>query len=108
MIFSKIWKFFTGKLRMITIEGDSMSPTIKNGEFKWVDYSKKALEMLKVGDIVLFKNPFGKNLIVKRIDNIDIEKGYWMKGDNKNILESTDSETFGYVKSQNLKGKVLI
>ena len=44
----------------------------------------------------------------ERINNIDIEKGYWMKGDNKNILESTDSETFGHVKSQNLKGKVLL
>ena len=54
------------------------------------------------------KNKFGKNLIVKRINNIDIEKGFWMKGDNKNILESTDSETFGHVKSHNIKGKVLI
>ena len=108
MAFSNIKKFLTGKLRMIAIEGDSMSPTIKNGDLKWVDYSKNTLEILKIGDIVLFRNPFGKNLIVKRINNIDIEKGFWMKGDNKNILESTDSETFGHVKSQNIKGKVLI
>jgi len=108
MPFSKLVKFFTGRIRLISVKGDSMHPTIKNGEIKWVDYSKKTLNSLKVGDIVLFKNPFGNNLIVKRIEKHVPKKGFWMKGDNKNPLESTDSEVFGFVDLKHLKGKILL
>ncbi len=107
MIILKLVKFFTGKIRLISIKGDSMYPTIKNGEIKWVDYSKNALNSLKIGDIVLFKNPLGNNLIVKRIEKHDPDKGFWMKGDNNKPLESTDSGVFGFIDLKHMKGKIL-
>ncbi|MBJ99928.1 MAG: hypothetical protein CMB48_02955 [Euryarchaeota archaeon] len=108
MFHKKLIKLISGKYRLILIRGESMLPTLRNGQITWVDYSKDALKNLKIGDVVLFKNPFGKNLIVKRIFKFDENKGFWMKGDNKNILESTDSEVFGYVKFELLKGKICI
>jgi len=107
MAFSKLVRFFTGKIRLVHVKGESMAPTIKNGEAKWADYSKNALDSLKIGDVALFRNPFGKNLIVKRIEKYDPVKGFWMKGDNKKALESTDSETFGFVHLELMKGKIL-
>lgn len=84
-----------------------MKPTLNDGDIKWVDYSKSALNNLKKGDIVLFMNPRGENLIVKRIEHYDQNKGYWLKGDNKFPLESSDSDVFGHIKLEQLKGKVL-
>ncbi len=84
-----------------------MNPTLNDGQIVLVDYSEKALNELKIGDIVLFKNPMGFNLIVKRIEEYDENKGFWLKGDNAIPLESTDSEMYGYVKSELLKGKIL-
>jgi signal peptidase I len=107
MIISKLLKLVTGKYRLITIRGESMCPTLNDGDIKWVDYSKNTLNDLKNGDIVLFKNPMGKNLIVKRIERHDQDKGYWMKGDNRFPLESSDSEMFGHIKLEHLKGKIL-
>ena len=107
MILQNISKFLTGKIRLVSIKGNSMDPTLKEGQVVWVDYSKNTLNQLKIGDIVLFKNPIGKNLVVKRIDKYEQNKGFWMRGDNKIPLESTDSEMFGHVKLELLKGKVL-
>ena len=108
MFHKKLIKLISGKYRLIYIRGESMLPTLRNGQIVWVDYSKETLNNLKIGDVVLFKNPFGKNLIVKRIVRVDKNKGFWMKGDNKNILESTDSGTFGHVNFELLKGKICI
>ena len=106
MSLRKIIKFISGKYRLISIRGESMAPSLKDGHIVWVDYSKHCLNNLKNGDVVLFRNPFGENLIVKRIEHYDENKGFWMKGDNNKILESTDSNVFGYVKFELLKGKV--
>ena len=108
MFFKNLIKFISGKYRLINIRGDSMSPTLTNGQIVWVDYSIKSLKLLKKGDVVLFRNPFGVNLIVKRIEHYDEDKGFWMKGDNNKGLESSDSELFGYVKFELLRGRICI
>ena len=106
MLFKNLIKFISGKYRLIIIRGESMSPTLKNNQIVWVDYDKDSLKNLKKGDIALFRNPFGDNLIVKRVDHYNQEKGYWMKGDNNRIMESSDSELFGYVKHDLLRGRI--
>ena len=106
MFFKNLIKLFTGKYRLIIIRGESMSPTLKNNQIVWVDYHKDTIKNLKKGDIVLFKNPFGENLIVKRVNHYKQQKGYWMKGDNNRIMESSDSEMFGYVKHDLLIGRI--
>ena len=107
MFLNKIFKLITGNIGLISIRGDSMSPTLENGQVVWVDYSKKTLKELKIGDIVLFRNPIGENLVIKRIQKYDENKGFWLKGDNKIPLESTDSGVYGHVKKELLKGKIL-
>jgi len=104
--YSNLIKFFFGKYRPIKIKGDSMKPTFIDGQIVWVDYSNRSLEKIKKNDIILFKNPEGNNLIVKRVAKINPEKGFWMKGDNSYPLESTDSEKFGYVKKELLRGVI--
>jgi len=106
MLFKNLIKFISGKYRLIIIRGESMSPTLKNNQIVWVDYDKDSLKNLKKGDIALFRNPFGDNLIVKRVNHYNQEKGYWMKGDNNRIMESSDSELFGYVKHDLLRGRI--
>ena len=73
---------------------------------KKVKEHRTMVENLKKGDIALFRNPFGDNLIVKRVNHYNQEKGYWMKGDNNRIMESSDSEMFGYVKHDLLRGRI--
>ncbi|RAH13643.1 MAG: hypothetical protein CMB56_007350 [Methanobacteriota archaeon] len=105
--FRKISKILRFKIRPIIVKGRSMNPAIQDGQIVWVDYSKEGLIKINIGDILLFKNPQGKNLIIKRVSKIDPNKGYWMTGDNNFPLESTDSNKFGYVKSEYLRGKIL-
>ncbi|MBJ24185.1 MAG: hypothetical protein CMB64_05885 [Euryarchaeota archaeon] len=105
--FKNLIKILIGNFRPIRIKGQSMEPALSNGQIVWVDYSKKAISEIKKDDIVLFRNPLGSNLIVKRVSEINLEKGFWMRGDNRFPLESTDSEKFGYVKKTHLKGKIL-
>lgn len=81
-----------------TVHGNSMSPTLKEGQevltFNW--------SKVHEGDVVVIKKD-GKE-IVKRIDKIDGDKIYVI-GDK--LDESTDSRDFGPVDQSQVIGKVL-
>lgn len=61
------------------------------------------LKKPKIGDVVVFEYK-GKTYI-KRIKVIDGEN-YYLIGDNKN--DSYDSREFGYIKRENIKGKIIL
>lgn len=83
------------------IEGDSMLPTLQNGEQVLVEKTV----YLQINDIVVAKHPYQKNLIlVKRINKID-EKTVYLLGDN--LSESTDSRTLGTFPRTEILGKVI-
>lgn len=100
------WKdrilFYIGKRRAIRVEGDSMLPTLKNGDGILIDQDAK----IGVGDIVLSKHPFKKSVIlVKRVSEIDENGKYFLVGDNPS--ESTDSRTFGALSAKHILGKAV-
>ena len=83
------------------VSGDSMSPTLNDGDVVLID-PKAAFA---AGDIVLARHPYKKSVrVLKRIDSIDGQGRFWLVGDNQG--ESSDSRTFGSVSKADLLGKV--
>ena len=82
-----------------------MEPTLKNGD-KLI--FEKIMNSTNVGidDIVLCSHPFKKIKIIKRVKSI--KNGlYFLKGDNPNILYTSDSRTFGPLKINQIIGKLV-
>jgi len=93
--------------------GNSMFPTICNGDFIKVRFFNCSKDKLKKGDIVGFKLPLSKRrlsmilrfrnpTLVKRIDRIyEEEKSLRVLGDN--LYASWDSRHFGNIKFENIE-----
>lgn len=89
------------KYKLFRVEGDSMFPSLKNGNFVLIN---PAFEP-KIGDIVLAAHPFKKSVkIIKRIKEINADNRYFLIGDNPK--ESTDSRSFGTIAKKDILGKV--
>lgn len=86
-----------GWYKWIQISGNSMFPRLKEGDTTYVSLIAYTYRKPKVDDIVLAKHPFMKECIVKKIQSIesneDGSKRYYLIGEN--LLESTDSRSFG-------------
>ncbi|MEP6946475.1 MAG: nickel-type superoxide dismutase maturation protease [Acidobacteriota bacterium] len=90
------------RLRQLKIQGNSMSPTIVDGEIVFYDPGSE----VQVGDIVLTPHPYMQSVkIVKRIREIDPDGNVLLVGDNP--TESTDSRTFGTVSVESCIGRVV-
>ena len=88
----------------VEIIGDSMSPTFLNGEIRIFQIVQNT--ELKIGDIVLAKHPFKKNIkIVKRITKVSRSGSVFLEGDHPSLNESSDSRSFGYIKKENIIAK---
>ena len=86
---------------LVTIIGDSMSPTLQDGDKVYFD--TKPGRQIRVNDIVLVKHPYiKKRNLVKRIKNITSDGSVFIQGDNS--LCSTDSKSFGMVNKNNILG----
>lgn len=86
----------------LIVHGDSMSPTLKEGDniicFNWARFFGK----FKKGNIVVV-NVNGRSM-VKRVRKTG-HKGIFVIGDNK--YSSTDSRYFGWVQKGQIIGKVV-
>lgn len=92
-----------GYLYQYECEGNSMSPTLKDGERVLVD---KSPETIEVGDIVLARHPVEQITdIIKRVQKISERGHYFLVGDN--LEDSNDSRNFGAVTREYIKGKVV-
>jgi hypothetical protein len=81
-----------------------MSPTFRNGETRIFQITQNM--KLNVGDIVLAKHPFKKNIkIVKRITKVSKSGSLFLEGDQPALDESSDSRSFGYVKKKDIIAK---
>ena len=82
-----------------------MEPTFKNGDK--LTFEKIMNDaIIGINDIVLCSHPFKKLKIVKRIRSID-NGLYFLKGDNPNVLNTSDSRTFGPLKINQIIGKLV-
>ena len=83
----------------VIIAGDSMNPTMKNGQE--IIFKRYSNQNILIGDILLFKHPFIKNKnLVKRVTNITKSNLYFLQGDNPS--HSTDSRVFGLIHKKNI------
>lgn len=99
------WKdrilYFAGQRRAYLIEGDSMLPTLNDGDAVLIKPTKKIV----VGDIILADHPFKSSVtILKRVAGISVDGALTLSGDN--VAESTDSRSFGDVPLESIIGRV--
>jgi len=100
------WKerilFFLGRRKGFIVEGNSMLPTLKDGDALLIAPNAQ----MNAGDIVLANHPFKKNSkILKRIGEITNDRRFFLIGDNKE--ESTDSRSFGAIQAKDILGKAV-
>ncbi len=87
-------------IRILRVQGDSLSPEYSDGDF--VVVSTKSLR-LRVGDTVVFRHPIYGTLI-KRVEHIEPNGELWVVGSHPN---SVDSRSFGTVPRAAVVGRVL-
>lgn len=82
----------------VRVIGNSMEPTIQDGDFLLVSRDRAH----RIGDLVVVD--INEKKLIKRVVDEDSNR-VWLSGDNVKVSE--DSREFGWVEVQNLKGKVL-
>lgn len=93
---------FFGQRHQYICEGNSMLPTLRNGEVVLVDRTAP----IKVGDIVVARHPVEQTSeLIKRVERVTERGTYFLVGDNPD--DSHDSRHFGAVTKDYIKGKVV-
>lgn len=88
--------------KAFVVDGESMYPVLKSGNKVLVDPKSQ----IAAGDIVLAQHPYKQGTqIIKRVTEITMSDDYFLVGDNAD--ESTDSRTFGKLRSTDILGKVV-
>jgi len=87
-----------------TVEGRSMAPTLEPGDRVLVDLRSYARQAPGQGDVVLLERAGSKEMLVKRVDRRAGGR-FWVRGDNP--AASEDSRSFGPVRREAIRGKVV-
>jgi signal peptidase I len=98
-------KFGLSAWRTVAVAGDSMSPTLLDGDWLVVSWAAPKLKERKVYVIERADRP--GVFVIKRL--LEIGSGesagkVWVEGDNK---ASTDSRKWGWISESELRGRVL-
>lgn len=97
---------------LVQICGDSMYPTLLNGEFF---LGRRVLRKSKcrIGEIYVYKPPYDgreERYVIKRLADIQHDRFgnpmYYFLGDNSN--DSYDSRYYGYVNSHNVVAHIVL
>ncbi len=90
-----------GNRRRFLVSGDSMTPTLVNGQFILMDPEPPSVSE---GDVVICHHPTQDLEMVKRV--VIIEEGrFFVQGDN--AKSSSDSRQFGWLTRGHIVGKVV-
>ena len=83
-----------------------MYPTLRDGEPVVVDLTAYREEAPAVGDVVLARHPFVRDMwMIKRIVGMADDGRYVLQGDNP--VESSDSRSFGPVPLRSIRGRAV-
>ena len=92
------------KIRRHRVVGDSMAPTLRDGDRIIVTRSRR----IGHGDVVVLEDPrlggLPGRIMVKRLVSIEGEMA-WVEGDNREF--STDSRTFGAIPVRSIRGRAI-
>ena len=98
-----LWLLRRREIKRVT--GESMQPTLLPGDVVLVDTRAYVVSLPQVGDIVLARHPYQKELlIIKRVADITPESRLVLHSDNPHI--GSDSRQFGTIIQQRLIGRV--
>jgi len=100
------WKdrimYAVGRRKIFRVQGDSMLPTLKDGDAVMIIPTKS----IAPGDVVLANHPYKSSVkILKRVSEINDDGRYLLIGDNP--AESTDSRAFGSLSIEYIQGKAV-
>jgi nickel-type superoxide dismutase maturation protease len=97
--------FFLAPFYKYKISGNSMSPTLSDGQVVLVNRMSYWFANPQTDDIVAARDPRDGKVLIKRITKIE-RKRFFVQGDNKKV--STDSRVFGMIEQNDILGKVII
>ena len=84
------------RFERFAVEGESMLPAYRPGDWLLVDTRAFAGRMPRVGEVVVARDPrHATRRLIKRVKSVDIHGNIWLEGDNP--AASTDSRHFGAV-----------
>ena len=87
------------KLSIYKIEGDSMSPSLKNNTFVLI----KPFKTKKINRFFIFQHKtYGK--LVKKLVKIDSSNNFWFEGEHQSSISKTQ---IGPVKENNILGQIV-
>jgi len=86
------------------VHGDSMYPTLVEGDVLRASRIPIIFRKFKVGSIYIFKSPKEDKLVIKRLTHIEENKLYFL-GDNPCV--SYDSRDYGLIEKKDVIAKVL-
>jgi signal peptidase I len=107
---------FLRRYTIIRINGDSMFPTLKHGQFRLLDrkFFRETVHKITysntskfTGRIYVFQSPTG-TIVIKRLIYISVNSlGYdfWFEGDNP--PHSEDSRHYGFVREGDIYGEII-
>lgn len=104
----------------IVISGESMEPSLSDGENVFADKLSLNILPIKRDDIIVFRlTNSSDTMLIKRVVGLPSEKvtiegkeiqvpsdAYYVMGDNK--THSTDSRTFGTINKNNILGRAIV
>jgi nickel-type superoxide dismutase maturation protease len=94
--------FTIGWLKAVRVSGDSMRPTLGDGDVVLIVRTRD----VGVDDIVLAAHPFKSSVtVLKRVVAIDDAERVELRGDDPD--ESSDSRSFGNIRIEDIRGKVI-
>ena len=85
-----------GRFVRFAVEGESMLPTYRPGDWLLVDTRAFRGRLPRVGEVVVARDPrHSTRKLIKRVKSVDDQGNIWLEGDNAAM--STDSRHFGAV-----------
>ena len=93
----------------VIVNGDSMWPTIRDGEQVMCEIGYYESTKPRIGEIVLCIHPLIPSVrVIKRITEVYSDGRVFLEGDNPDPVGSTDSHAFGMVAKEQILGRILI